>query len=202
MDEATLAAWRARGDHRFDPVRFRFIEAMARRAAGHQGPARALLDAKLAQAAADYRERLERARGGDDAAAASPAPATHPTAPRSALAELVDRLERHDARAGAAGPDGAPPELKSLQLFRSTWARLSTERRLMQSRDAVPDKAGPLNSQQLVHRCLHLMHEASPGYLQHFIAYVDGLLALEQMVPATPPSRADGERKPARGKAG
>lgn len=29
----TLAAWRARGRHRFDPVQFRFIEALARRAA-------------------------------------------------------------------------------------------------------------------------------------------------------------------------
>ena len=44
---AMVEACRARGDHRRDPVRFRFIEAMVRRAAAHQGDARRILDDKV-----------------------------------------------------------------------------------------------------------------------------------------------------------
>ena len=60
--DSTLAAWQARGAHRFDPVRFRVIEALARRAVGHEGGARQLLDRKLATLLAAYGERFEEAR--------------------------------------------------------------------------------------------------------------------------------------------
>lgn len=43
-----LDAWRERGADRMDPVRFRFMEALERRAAPHAGAARALLDQRLA----------------------------------------------------------------------------------------------------------------------------------------------------------
>jgi hypothetical protein len=54
----TLAAWRERGDDRFDPVRFRFIEAMARRAAAYDGEARRMLDERVAQLLAAYGDAL------------------------------------------------------------------------------------------------------------------------------------------------
>ncbi|HJW04345.1 MAG TPA: DUF2894 domain-containing protein [Azospira sp.] len=54
-----LAALQQRGADRIDPVRFRFIEALARRARGVQGPARAILDGKLDQALQDYSQRFE-----------------------------------------------------------------------------------------------------------------------------------------------
>lgn len=57
-----LAAWHAEGAQRADPVRFAVIEAMARRAARHQGAARAVIDARLARLLADYGALL-RARG-------------------------------------------------------------------------------------------------------------------------------------------
>ncbi len=41
--------------------------------------------------------------------------------------------------------------------------------------DHVPANAGPLNSSSLVHRSLALMREVSPGYLRHFLSYVDAL---------------------------
>ena len=58
---AMIDAWRERGDHRLDPVRFRFIEALARRAAAHRGEARRILDDKLAKLLAAYGEDLEKA---------------------------------------------------------------------------------------------------------------------------------------------
>ena len=50
---------------------------------------------------------------------------------------------------------------------------------LHQAKALVPAKAGPLNSHQLVHQSLSLMHELSPEYLQHFMAHVDALLWLD-----------------------
>jgi hypothetical protein len=170
---ATLDAWRASGAAAVDPVRFRFIEALARRTAAHEGRARRLLDEKLAQAIAGYGEKLERARQAPPRAVAA-APARD-----SGLAGLVALLSQHAPQAeGAHAATG--PELKSVQLFRSTWARLSVHRWLAQAQAAVPDNAGPLNSQQLLHRTLRLMHEASPGYLDRFVSHVEALLWLEQ----------------------
>ena len=58
--EALIDALRARGAERFDPVGFRFIEALARRAAAQGHPARQLLDRRLAQALTEYGERFDR----------------------------------------------------------------------------------------------------------------------------------------------
>ena len=58
-----VAAWRQRGAHHIDPVRFRFIEALARRAREQQGPARRILDAKLDKALSQYAERFAQAQG-------------------------------------------------------------------------------------------------------------------------------------------
>ena len=56
-----LQSLRVQGAARFDPVRFRFIEALAGRAASRQGEARRLLDSKLDAALEDYRTRFEQA---------------------------------------------------------------------------------------------------------------------------------------------
>lgn len=196
---ATLEAWRARGDHRLDPVRFRFIEALARRSAHHEGEARRILDARLAALLAAYADDLAQARRveGDAGGARQEAP------PRSALAELVDHIARHapapedGALPGDAVPGlSAAPELKTLRYFRSTWTRLSTDRRLAQSLAKVPEQAGPLNTEQLVHRMLTLMREQSPGYLDRFMGYVDTLSWLQAQqvggvpMPAKAPARA------------
>ena len=45
--QATLDAWREQGADAHDPLRFHFIDALARRAAGHDGEARRVLDARL-----------------------------------------------------------------------------------------------------------------------------------------------------------
>lgn len=171
---AALAAWRARGDDRFAPVRFRFIEALARRADAHGGEARRLLDERIAKLLAAYGEALGKGRP----AVAEPV-ATSPA--RGALAELVDHLAQHAPILGeGAAPAGATPELKTMRYFRSTWSKLSADRRLTQSLAKVPDNAGPLNSHHLVHRALILMRDLSPEYLNRFMSYVDALLWIDQ----------------------
>lgn len=60
--DLAIASLRERGAHRFDPVRFRYIEALARRAADHRGDTRRTLDRILAKVLAEYGEQFEKAR--------------------------------------------------------------------------------------------------------------------------------------------
>lgn len=57
-----IASLRTNGADRFDPVRFHFIEVMARRELEQQGAVRRILNDRLAQALADYRARFEQAQ--------------------------------------------------------------------------------------------------------------------------------------------
>lgn len=59
---AAIAALRAGGGERFDPVRFRYIEALCRRAQAHRGDARRLLDDRLSGALQEFGARFEQAR--------------------------------------------------------------------------------------------------------------------------------------------
>ena len=165
-------------------VRARYAQALARRASAHAGAARRVLDDKLAA--------LDVASGHES----TPAVATMPPPPRGLLADLVAHAARQkpapvlapaarprdastDKNADKAAP-GPAADPKTLQFFKRTWSRLSAEQRLAQSRAALPDNAGPLNSQHLVHRSLTLMHALSPEYLERFVAYIDALQWLEQ----------------------
>jgi hypothetical protein len=180
MNEPSLESLQARGARAFDPVRLRFIEALARRASAHEGEARKVLDLRLSQLIVSLAQAMDGAQA-PPAADTADAPAPGP------LAELVEHIARHapaeaSPGAGAAASTGItrPPELKTLRYFRSTWSRLAADQRLTQSLAKVPENAGPLHSHHLVHRALTLMREASPEYLQHFMAHVDALLWLEQ----------------------
>ncbi|SAL34337.1 DUF2894 domain-containing protein [Caballeronia humi] len=186
-----LDAWRERGADRLNPVRFLFIDALERRAAGHVGEARRILDERLAGLLEAYADDLDK----NDCAASPPIETT-----RGPLAELVDYI------ASNVSDDASTyPELEALDHFRETWSRVSTARQLRQSLAQVPGNAGPLNSSSLVHRSLSLMRELSPGYLQQFLSYVDALSWMEQLnggVPAAKDApRAGSARKSGRTKA-
>ncbi|WP_281081683.1 DUF2894 domain-containing protein [Variovorax paradoxus] len=210
---AIVAAWRARGAERFDPVRLHFIETLAKRTAVQGGEARRLLDERLRQLLGAYGEDFEKAMPEAVAAAAQPLP-------RGALAELVEHIARQSPlpeeapapssgavpiRASAANSAAAPAELKTMRYFRGTWSRLSADRRLTQSLAKMPENAGPLNSHHLVHRALILMRDLSPEYLNRFMTYVDTLLWVEQLQASqasAPAARAEGGKKSGRGKSG
>lgn len=195
--EATLAtaidALRARGADRADPIRFRLIEALHRRAVAQTGAAQDILNARVNQLLADYASRTSAASVGEGAApSCQPAPS-----PFAALLADIDRT-----RAASTYP-----EVGLLDEFRNIWAKLSADAQLRQSLDyAVPSNAGPLNSSSLVHRALVLMRELSPAYLRQFLSYVDTLSWLEQMnadgMPASrETTRGASARKSGRGKA-
>ncbi len=192
-----LAALRASGVPARDPVRWRLAEGLARRAAAHAGPVRRVLDDKLAALLAT----LAQACGDDRGLAAAPA------RPRStALGELLAHAARAKggpvagvpAQPRAPGPPpaaaGAAADPHTVQFFKRTWSRLSADQRLAQSRAALPENAGPLNSQHLVHRALTLMHGLSPEYLERFVGYIDALQWLEQANAAAPAEGAGAAR--------
>ncbi|KVC64059.1 hypothetical protein WT10_30270 [Burkholderia stagnalis] len=199
-----LDAWREQGADRLDPVRFHLMDALARRAAGHDGDTRRLLDARLATLLAGYADIVERgAPNAADVGIPPGEPARGEPAPgepaRGALAALVTQLAR-DAQADRAGIDPA-----MIEFFRETWSKVRTEKQYRQALDQVPRNAGPLNSSSLVHRSLSLMRDLSPGYLQQFLSYVDALSWLEDLMGGGAQAekeapRAKGTKKAARGK--
>jgi hypothetical protein len=201
---ATLDAWREQGADRLDPVRFRFIEAMVRRAADHEGEARRVIDERLSGLLEAYSGDLER----DVVSRADASPDTVCEKARGPLAGLVAHIASHAASDGEGSTLprlSSNPELKALDYFRQTWSKVSTERQLRQSLEQVPGNAGPLNSSSLVHRSLSLMRELSPGYLQQFLSYVDALSWMEQIAggvaaPAKEVPRAASAKKGTRSK--
>jgi hypothetical protein len=181
----TLEAWRAQRADRMDPLRFHFIDALERRVIGHEGAVRRQLDAKLSGLLQGYADDLAKTPGlaEDDAR-------THTTTQRARgpLSELLDRLAGDAAMLGnavtsvsATTTPAAFPELPALDAFRSIWTQVRTDSQLRQSLEQLPEDAGPLNSGVLVHRAIALMRAASPGYLQHFLSYVDNLAWMERL---------------------
>ena len=202
--QGTLDAWREQGADRFDPLRFHFIDALARRAAAHEGAARRVLDARLSVLIEAYASDLASHTPLEPAPMQAAAPCK---APRGPLAGLVDYIASHAAP--ESGRTTLSPavrsELKALDYFRETWSKVSAEKQLRQSLEQVPGNAGPLNSSSLVHRSLSLMREVSPGYLQQFLSYVDALSWMEQLAgagvqPVKEAPRVVSAKKGARGK--
>ncbi|WP_260603155.1 DUF2894 domain-containing protein [Bordetella hinzii] len=193
MDSAArLQAWREQGAHRADPVRFAVLEALARRAGQLQGGARRAVEDRLARLIEDY------ARLADAPAAAMP------SAAQPAAAPLPDLLA-HIAGRAAMPPGGLRehyPELPLLDDFRAIWTRLSADQQLRQSMEQLPENAGPLNSDHLVHRALSHMRALSPDYLHQFMAYVETLSWLERLNTAAAPAPKASAGKPAKRRPG
>ena len=203
----SLEALRGDGADRFDPVRWRFIEALARRSQQHQGEARRIINGKLAETLTNYRQRFEQAQNEarDTVARISEqfpeaggelqrlfAEADFGALNRfvaglekrhSPLAELTRHLAQlspQEGDGGATQAPGARGELKAIRNFRKTWSKLAVDKQLAQAIEQAPDNAGPLNSHMLVLRSLALMRDISPDYLSRFMSYVDTLLWLDQ----------------------
>ena len=203
--DALLASLLAEGARRFDPVRWHYIEVLAKRAAEHQGSVRRLLDDRLAQVLASFKERFDLARveareildrgaqhyphaaselqrhfaAGDFKALQAVVATLQADEQHASLRALVRQLEQHAADSAQAAI--APrPELKTIRNFRNTWAKLSVDKQVAQALGQAPKNAGPINSHALVLRSLALMRDIAPDYLSHFMSYADTLLCLDQ----------------------
>ncbi|MDY0073093.1 MAG: DUF2894 domain-containing protein [Thauera sp.] len=72
--------------------------------------------------------------------------------------------------------------LKAVRLFASQWEQLRLEARLAAALAGGPVDAGPLNSHHLIVQSLRRLQVESPAYLQHFLAWGEALLRLEQQL--------------------
>lgn len=173
------------------PLRRQHIQALQRRAATQTGEVRALLEQRLTELMVAESRVMADASAADrrDAAAAAGPPAAGP------LRALVEHLTAEAARGAIAQTSSSTgsPALAVLDEIRRTCAKIRNESQLRQALEAAPDDAGPLNSASLVHRALTRMQALSPAYLQHFIAYVDALSALEPR--EKPPHRSPQMKK-------
>ena len=186
-----LAALRAAGADRLDPVRLHYIEALWQRTQAAPAGVQRLLAARLQQAVAACHAGLPQARGaapkpGVLAARRAPAPAARPSVVHlpSPLAALNQHL-RSRALGGAAhsttaAMPGAAPDMQSVQRFREVWSHIAADQQVSQAIVQGPENAGPLNSHRLVLRSLALMRGLSPDYLRRFLEHADALLWLEQ----------------------
>ena len=166
---AHLQRWRSQGHDRIDPVQFAFLEALQQRTHAHDGALRRVLDARLQVLLDAYAARIQ---ASPKATAAAPRPA-------ATLRDLP------------APRNADYPQLPALAEFRAMWANLRTESQVRQTlAQEAPSDSGPLNSSMLVHRTLGWMGDVSPGYLQHFLAYLDNLAWLDTLQQrGTLPSR-------------
>ncbi|MEO8281077.1 MAG: DUF2894 domain-containing protein [Ideonella sp.] len=205
--EERIAGLRERGAHHADPARFRYLEALARRAQAHQGAVRQALDARLVLCVAAYLATHENS----DTGSGPPGTGLESHRQRGPLGQLVDYIDQQASTPDAGPPSAgaALPDLKTLRQFRSTWTSLSVDRQLSRSKEQVPDNPGPLNSHLLVLRSLKLMQQVSPAYLTRFMSHVEGLLWLDQVsfggLPTTGKTvlrQSEKKRKPNRGKTG
>lgn len=196
---AQLKAWQREGKDRIDPLGVAALAALCARTEAASGAVRHVLDARLAARAGAQARHLA-----TQVPACSRPPL--PTQGAAALAQLAAALaERpHPLAAEPASADPVPgaafPALPAVDEFRDLWAkvRIDSQRRLSLAQG--PGDGGPLNSAVLVHRALTLMSDTAPGYLQHFLVYLDNLAWLEQLQPR-PPAAAGRAPRPKRARA-
>jgi hypothetical protein len=221
---AMMDSLRAIGAERFDPVRWHYLEALAKRASTHQGSIRHMLDIKLSQALAAYRERLEHAQRNakeivDQCAQRYPDAAKdlrryfdagdfkgmrqliaslktrEQCASLSALVRELEQSPADNSNTRMQPTTGSRPELKVIRDARNTWSKLSVDKQVAQALGQAPKNAGPINSHMLMLRSLALMREISPDYLNRFMTYADTLLCLDQYEKDKP---SVPQKKPAR----
>ena len=189
--EPSLESLRAEGVQHHDPVRFRYLEALAGRLPAQPPAVRLVLAGRLHAALAGYAARAR-------AAAPVPPPAT----PRAKAPSALEALNRDLAARARADADAdveadadalmlhgpSISDLQSVRRFGEVWAEIAAEQQVAQAITRGPENAGPLNPHRLVLRSLALMQSLSPDYLRHFLSQMDSLLWLEQA--AAKPARA------------
>ena len=189
--QAMLAALRAAGAWRADPMRFRALEKLAERMDGQPDPVKRQLQSRLlaaleklaalssittaAIAGASNRVIAGSTRhpGPQGAQSSDAAPAgAAPPLPLAALRALSHRP--------GATPPNARRELASVRRFRQAWIGLHAADRVDQALARRPRNAGPLNSHALVLQTLATLQAISPGYVRRFVDLVETLDWLER----------------------
>ncbi|MEH6551242.1 MAG: DUF2894 domain-containing protein [Pseudomonadales bacterium] len=206
-----IDAIRKEGRHVFDPVRFEFIESMARRALNQRESVRKRINIRVSQALKDYQADLDLAQTEAQCIIDSVSPDDLPKREtlqclfqcydfngvkkaalshqkNDSLRDLCKQMNLVDTDLNRDTPwlsledknNRQPGELKSVQRFRESWAKLNSDKLVTRLIKEGPENPGPLNSHSLVIRSLTSMRELSPEYLSRFVSYIDTMLWLEK----------------------
>ena len=181
MTEPTVVSLKARGADRHDPVRFRYLEAMAERLAAHPAAVQRVLAERLQRAVADYADRVEQAeKAGTPARSSASAGEQSAPSPLALLNRDLQARAQADADRVRVEGGSSASEMKSVRAFSEVWSRIAAEQQVAQAMDRGPENAGPLNPHRLMLRSLSLMRTLSPDYTRCFLQQMDSLLWLEQ----------------------
>ncbi len=196
------------GADSFDPIRFRYIESMIKRASEQRKLVAQIIEKKARKALDDYQndflvkskteqnnaiKRVEKPQKQD-------VEISEVRADLVALTQYLDQGKSHDDKGISEGSftnvlrqqesdvvqsfagtaTGQKREPNAIRLYRESWIKQNSDRLVMQSVKNGPEDPGPLNSQMLVIQSLSTMRGLSPDYLNRFVSYVDTLLWLEQ----------------------
>jgi hypothetical protein len=208
-----LAALEASGADRFNPVRFRYIKAMAERSLQVHETVAGLVAKKALAALQQYQSELSREQAeasvlveriaaqrpesaqriralfaaGDFRAVKRLAARWQRAPAQEALTDLLHRLNRPEATA-EQNPEGGPGgELRAASYFRDALQQHHADRLVSRAEREAPADSGPLNPQKLAIRSLSTMRELSPRYLASFVSYVDTLFWLEKAGESSKP---------------
>jgi len=195
---ARIVTLRASGAAERDPVRFAYLDALARRAVSQPEAIQQSLAPRFTAIADELAGRQQAPVASASAPAGTDSPLAEllahiarqahaqPEAPPAAARPLPPDDLRPKARGASVARRPAAPELKSVAYFREEWSKLGTEQQLTQTLAQAPENAGPMNSQHLVLRSLQVMRDIAPDYLHGFMSYVDALIWLEHATQARP----------------
>lgn len=178
--QAQLAALRAAGAWRVDPIGVHALEKLSARVAEQTGPVQQLLQARLAGALQELTAKVQ----------ASP-----PSAASTAPARTAHQRQAASALSALGASSHATPELSSVRRFRQAWSRLQAVDRVAQALARKPRNAGPLNSHALVLQTFALLQAASPEYLRRVVDVVETMHWLERATETPASARKSPRRR-------
>ncbi|WP_411851095.1 DUF2894 domain-containing protein [Stenotrophomonas sp. LGBM10] len=178
---AQLAAWLAQPAPGHTLWRLHAMQSLAERAQDHDGTARTQLEQTLAAHVAAYAAALPSASPTAPAAGARPGHAALHDLRVSLRAQAERAPDDSSGARDPSSPTAAFPAMPAVAEFQAVWSAVRTRSQVRQSLAQGPGDGGPLNSAVLVHRAMTRMGELAPGYLRHFMAYVDALAWMEHL---------------------
>ena len=219
----TIASLLAHGADSFDPIRFRYIESMVKRAGEQRKLVAQIIEKKACKALDDYQNDVaaaEREITQQELAQKKELESFDARAELVALTQHLDQGKSHEDEClddssfsnvlrqqesdvvhsfvGTATDQRREPNV--IRLYRESWIKQNSDRLVVQSVKNGPEDPGPLNSQMLVIHSLSTMRALSPDYLNRFVSYVDTLLWLEQAandMRSTKPKKSNAKSKAA-----
>jgi hypothetical protein len=184
---AQQASLQVSGAGQLDAITWHYLDLLARRAEEQKGLAQHMLCDKWEQGLTELERRFAMTsstghqnanvlEGANETATSNPTLNAGP----SPLAGLLETMKQHHPVTTPSPSGEWQQENPRIQQFRKQLGRISVQKKISQAMAQAPQNAGPINSHMLVLRSLSIMRDASPDYLNRFMAYVDTLLCLDQ----------------------